>query len=107
MRRIGATQPSSTKVRHWTRNASSWLAVRHLRGQTGPAKAGLGLHGILPQVHSPSTDHLEFEACALLQGFPSVVLLLVATILEVSGDAVVRTALYHHVVPARAVLFIA
>jgi hypothetical protein len=43
----------------------------------------------------------------LLQGFPSVVLLLVATILEVSGDAVVRTALYDHVGPARAVLFIA
>lgn len=31
-----------------------------------------------------------------LQGIPIVVLLLVATILEVSGDAVVRTAIYNH-----------
>lgn len=32
-----------------------------------------------------------------LQGIPAVVLLLAATILEVSGDAVVRTAIYNHV----------
>jgi hypothetical protein len=31
-----------------------------------------------------------------LQGVPAVVLLLAATILEVSGDAIVRTAIYHH-----------
>ncbi len=32
-----------------------------------------------------------------LQGIPAVVLLLAATILEVSGDAVVRVAMYNHV----------
>jgi hypothetical protein len=32
-----------------------------------------------------------------LQGIPAVILLLVATLLEVSGDAVVRTAIYNHV----------
>jgi hypothetical protein len=31
-----------------------------------------------------------------LQGIPPVILLLAATILEVSGDAVVRTAIYNH-----------
>jgi hypothetical protein len=31
-----------------------------------------------------------------LQGIPAVVLLLAATILEVSGDAVVRTGIYNH-----------
>jgi drug/metabolite transporter (DMT)-like permease len=31
-----------------------------------------------------------------LQGIPTIVLLLAATILEVSGDAVVRTAIYNH-----------
>ena len=33
---------------------------------------------------------------SILQGVPAVVLLLAATILEVSGDAVVRTAIYNH-----------
>jgi hypothetical protein len=42
-----------------------------------------------------------------LQGIPIVVLLLVATTLEVSGDAVVRTAIYGHVGPARLGLFLA
>jgi small multidrug resistance family-3 protein len=42
-----------------------------------------------------------------LQGIPIVVLLLVATILEVSGDAVVRRAIYDHVGPARLGLFLA
>lgn len=42
-----------------------------------------------------------------LQGIPTVVLLLTATILEVSGDAVVRTALFNHVGLARLVLFLA
>ena len=42
-----------------------------------------------------------------LQGIPSVVLLLVATILEVSGDAVIRTGLYTHTGLARAGLFLA
>jgi hypothetical protein len=42
-----------------------------------------------------------------LQGIPAVVLLLAATILEVSGDAVVRIALYNHVGPARLGLFLA
>ena len=42
-----------------------------------------------------------------LQNAPAVVLLLAATILEVSGDAVVRTAMYHHVGLARVGLFVA
>ena len=41
-----------------------------------------------------------------LQGIPTVILLLVATILEVSGDAVVRTAIYNHTGPARFGLFL-
>lgn len=42
-----------------------------------------------------------------LQGIPIVALLLAATILEVSGDAVVRTAIYNHVGLARLGLFLA
>jgi hypothetical protein len=42
-----------------------------------------------------------------LQGIPAVVLLLVATILEVSGDAVVRSAIYNHMGTARLGLFLA
>jgi hypothetical protein len=42
----------------------------------------------------------------VLQGIPAVALLLVATILEASGDAVVRMALYNQVGPARAGLFL-
>jgi len=41
-----------------------------------------------------------------LQGIPAVILLLVATILEVSGDAVVRTAIYNHTGLARFGLFL-
>ncbi len=40
-----------------------------------------------------------------LQGIPVMILLLVATILEVSGDAIVRTAIYGHVGLARLGLF--
>ena len=40
-----------------------------------------------------------------LQGIPAVVLLLAATILEVSGDAVVRIALFNHVGLIRIGLF--
>lgn len=40
-----------------------------------------------------------------LQGIPAVVLLLAATILEVSGDAVVRMAIYKHEGLARLGLF--
>ncbi|HTD72317.1 MAG TPA: hypothetical protein VK652_02230 [Steroidobacteraceae bacterium] len=36
-----------------------------------------------------------------LQGIPAVILLLAATVLEVSGDALVRMAIYNHVGPAR------
>ena len=43
----------------------------------------------------------------VLQGIPSVVLLLAATMLEVSGDAVVRTAIYNHGGLARLGLFLA
>jgi hypothetical protein len=42
-----------------------------------------------------------------LQGIPSVVLLLAATILEVSGDAVIRMAIYHHAGLVRLGLFLA
>ena len=42
-----------------------------------------------------------------LQGIPAVILLLAATILEVSGDAVVRIAIYNHVGSARFGLFLA
>jgi hypothetical protein len=41
-----------------------------------------------------------------LQGIPAVVLLLAATILEVSGDAIVRMAMYNHVGLVRMVLFL-
>ena len=40
-----------------------------------------------------------------LQGIPALVLLLAATVLEVSGDAVVRTAIFNHVGLARVGLF--
>ena len=43
----------------------------------------------------------------ILQGIPSIVLLLIATLLEASGDAVIRTAIYNHVGPARLALFLA
>ena len=42
-----------------------------------------------------------------LQGIPAVVLLLAATILEVSGDAVVRSAIYNHAGLIRLGLFFA
>ena len=42
-----------------------------------------------------------------LQGIPAVVLLLAATILEASGDAVVRLAIYDHVAVTRLLLFLA
>jgi small multidrug resistance family-3 protein len=42
----------------------------------------------------------------VLQSIPAVIFLLAATILEVSGDAVVRTAVYNHVGPARAGFFL-
>ena len=41
----------------------------------------------------------------VLQGIPVVILLLVATLLEVSGDAVVRLAIYSHAGQARFLLF--
>jgi hypothetical protein len=41
-----------------------------------------------------------------LHGIPAVVLLLAATILEVSGDAVVRMAMYNHVGLVRFGLFV-
>ena len=40
-----------------------------------------------------------------LQGLSPLVLLLIATTLEVSGDAIVRVALYGHSGPARLALF--
>lgn len=43
----------------------------------------------------------------VLQGIPVVILLLIATVLEVSGDAVVRLAIYNHAGQVRFVLFIA
>jgi small multidrug resistance family-3 protein len=41
-----------------------------------------------------------------LHGIPTLALLLAATILEVSGDAVVRSAIYNHVGIVRAGLFL-
>ena len=43
----------------------------------------------------------------ILPGVPALVFLLIATILEVSGDAVVRTAIYNHAGPARVALLLA
>ena len=43
---------------------------------------------------------------SILQSMPSVLLLLIATLLEVSGDAVVRTAIYNHAGSARVGLFV-
>jgi small multidrug resistance family-3 protein len=42
-----------------------------------------------------------------LHSVPPLVLLIVATTLEVGGDAVVRMALYNHTGPARAAFFVA
>jgi drug/metabolite transporter (DMT)-like permease len=64
-------------------------------------------HGILPQAVlniGSSEVHIVPNA---LQGIPTIVLLLAATILEVSGDAVVRTAIYNHGGPVRLGLFFA
>jgi hypothetical protein len=56
----------------------------------------------------PISPHLESRTVTnVLQGIPAVVLLLSATILEVSGDAVVRMAIYNHVGLARLGLFLA
>ena len=44
---------------------------------------------------------------SVLQGVPPIVFLLIATTLEVSGDAVVRLGIYNHVGAARLVLFLA
>jgi small multidrug resistance family-3 protein len=41
-----------------------------------------------------------------LPNFPPMVFLIVATLLEVSGDAVVRTSLYHASGPRRIALFV-
>jgi len=66
---------------------------------------GEGAHGILAQA-DPIFAHLEFKTVPNpLQGIPAVVFLLAATILEVSGDAVVRMAIYNHVGPARVGFF--
>jgi hypothetical protein len=43
----------------------------------------------------------------VLTHIPPPLLLLIATTLEVSGDAVVRMAIYNHVGPMRLVLFVA
>lgn len=51
-------------------------------------------------------DQLNLSKARRLQGIPTVVLLLAATILEVSGDAVVRLAICNHVGLARLGLFL-
>ena len=57
---------------------------------------------------SPILSHLELSNVPnAFQGIPAIVLLLAATILEASGDAVVRTAIYNHVGLTRAGLFFA
>jgi hypothetical protein len=51
--------------------------------------------------------HLEFRTVPNpLQGIPTVILLLAATMLEVSGDAVIRVAIYNHAGLARLGLFL-
>jgi hypothetical protein len=42
----------------------------------------------------------------VLQGLTPLFFLIVATILEVTGDAIVRTAIYNHVGPLRVGLFV-
>jgi hypothetical protein len=65
-------------------------------------------HGILRFRQFPIFPHLEATTVPnALQGIPAVVLLLAATILEVSGDAVVRMAMYNHVGLVRFGLFLA
>jgi small multidrug resistance family-3 protein len=49
----------------------------------------------------------RFIVRELLQGIPIMILLLIATTLEVSGDAVVRIAIYNHAGTARMGLFLA
>ena len=67
----------------------------------------MGAHGILPNL-IPTFAPVEFRTVpSSLQGIPAVVLLLAATILEVSGDAVLRTAIYNQVGLARVGLFFA
>ncbi len=56
----------------------------------------------------PDFAHMEIKTVPnALQGIPAVALLLAATILEVSGDAVVRMAIYNHVGVARLGLLLA
>ena len=43
----------------------------------------------------------------ILQGVPPLILLVIATLLEVSGDAVVRLAIYNHAGAIRIALFLA
>ena len=64
-------------------------------------------HGILTKT-VPDIAYLESRTVPnVLQGIPAIVLLLAATTLEVSGDAVVRIAIYNHVGLARLGLFLA
>jgi drug/metabolite transporter (DMT)-like permease len=58
-------------------------------------------------VSSSAVSHPELVTLrSILQSMPSVLLLLIATLLEVSGDAVVRTAIYNHAGSARVGLFV-
>jgi hypothetical protein len=58
-------------------------------------------------VLSSAASHPELVTLrSILQSMPSVLLLLIATLLEVSGDAVVRTALYNHAGSARVGSFV-
>jgi hypothetical protein len=43
----------------------------------------------------------------ILQSVPTLILLVIATLLEVSGDAVVRMAIYNHAGAARIALYLA
>jgi hypothetical protein len=74
---------------------------------TGLRKVGAGAwHTAAGSPPFPLTWSSETVSNAL-RGIPTVVLLLVATILEVSGDAVVRTAIYNHAGHVRLGLFLA
>jgi hypothetical protein len=54
----------------------------------------------------PVPDRSPKTVPTALQGVPAIILLLAATTLEVSGDAVVRVALYNHAGLARLGLFL-
>jgi hypothetical protein len=71
------------------------------------AAADLESDGILPRQTPAISTHLEQTPVPkAFHGVHALIFLLIATILEVSGDAVVRMAIYNHVGPVRLGFFI-